>query len=66
MILFATLHYTTLLAVSELQRRHRVKLLKRFLEGSLSYEELLRLKTRPWFKRLYKEPPTVDDAKKNE
>ena len=66
LVLSATVQYTLILAASEIQRRHRRKMLDRFLEGSLTYEELLRLKKTGWFKRLYKEAPTVDSNKKNE
>lgn len=66
LVLSATIQYTLILAASEIQRRHRRKMLERFLEGSLTYEELLRLKKTGWFKRLYKEAPMVDTNKKNE
>lgn len=66
LITIAVIEYTLIAAVTELERKRRLNILKRFLEGSLTYEELLKLKKSYWFRKLYKEPPKVDDTKKSD
>ncbi len=50
-------------AIASLQIRKRQQILKKWLQGELTYEELKRLKTRPWFRRLWK-PKDVSLEKK--
>ncbi len=65
-IILASVEYTLILAASTIEKIRRQRILKRFLAGSLTYEELLKLKKTIWFRKLYKEPPKVDTAKKDD
>ncbi len=65
-VILASLEYTLILAASTMEKIRRQRILKRFLAGSLTYEELLKLKKMHWFRKLYKEPPTVEMGKKDD
>lgn len=66
LVLLASLEYTVIIAASTLEKIRRQRILKKFLKGELSYEELLKLKTTSWFRKLYKEPPKVEEPKKKD
>ena len=65
-VILASLEYTVILAASTMEKIRRQRILKKFLRGELTYEELLKLKKTLWFRKLYKEPPNVEETKKKD
>lgn len=64
-IILASLEYTFILAASKFEQLRRQRILRKFLVGQLTYEELLKLKKSKWFRKLYKEAPQVEPNKKD-
>ena len=64
-IILASLEYTLILAATTMEKLRRQRILRNFLRGELTYEELIKLKKSKWFRKLYKEPPQVEPNKKD-
>ncbi len=66
LVILASIEYTLVVAATKLEQVRRQIILRNFLAGKLTYEELLRLKKLHWFRKLYKEPPKVEVGKKDD